>query len=110
MISAIFGLRRWLRMEHKGKPYSIVQAIDGSWKWSVDLDGRIRSGKAPIRAAAITTVEHEIERALAPRKLRFFPRLRWSAHGEVAGEVVVTTALADCHRCRPHQSRAGLVA
>jgi hypothetical protein len=62
-------------MEHNGKQYSVVH-IDGSWRWSVDLKGRIRSGKSPIRVTAIKKVEREIDRVLAQKKVRLGPRER----------------------------------
>jgi hypothetical protein len=61
-------------MEYRGKQYSVVQELAGAWKWSVsDLNGHIRSGKAPSRAAGIKAAEREIDRALAPKKRRLVP-------------------------------------
>jgi hypothetical protein len=54
-------------MEYRGRTYSVVQGLQGSWKWSVHLDGRTKSGKAPDRNAGIKFAEKEIDRALAPR-------------------------------------------
>jgi hypothetical protein len=40
-------------MEYRGKQYAAVQSLDGkTWKWSVALDGRTKSGKAMSRAVA----------------------------------------------------------
>jgi hypothetical protein len=61
-------------MEHRGKRYSVVQAIDGRWKWSIDLDGHTKSGvTAGSRQAAIKMAEKEIERAAMPKKRRLVP-------------------------------------
>jgi hypothetical protein len=41
-------------MEHRGKQYRVLQAIDGRWKWSVELGGHTKSGTtAGGREAAI---------------------------------------------------------
>ena len=34
-------------MEYRGKHYSVVQGLDGSWKWSVKVGDRTKSGNAP---------------------------------------------------------------
>jgi hypothetical protein len=61
-------------MEHRGKQYSVVQAIDGEWKWSIELDGHAKSGvTAGGRQAAIRMAEREIEKATAPKKRRLVP-------------------------------------
>jgi hypothetical protein len=31
-------------MEYRGKHFSVVQGLDGGWKWSIQIDGHIRSG------------------------------------------------------------------
>ena len=54
-------------MEYRGKEYSVVQGLNGSWKWYVVLDGRTKSGKAPDRQAAIESAEKAIDRLLAPK-------------------------------------------
>jgi hypothetical protein len=47
----------------------VVQSLDGkTWKWSVALDGRTKSGKAMSRASGIKLAEAEIDRALAPKR------------------------------------------
>jgi hypothetical protein len=55
-------------MEYRGKSYTIVQGIEpGSWKWTVHLDEKtVKSGDAPSRPAAITSVIWLIDRALKP--------------------------------------------
>ncbi len=60
-------------MEYRGRPYSVVQGLQGSWKWSVQLDGRTKSGKRPDRNTGIKFAEREIDRALAPKKKRLKP-------------------------------------
>jgi hypothetical protein len=55
-------------MEYRGKQYSVVQGLDGSWKWSVVLDGHTKSGKAPDRQAGIESAEKTIDRLLLPPK------------------------------------------
>jgi hypothetical protein len=32
-------------MEYRGKEYSVVQGLNGSWKWYVVLDGHTKSGR-----------------------------------------------------------------
>jgi hypothetical protein len=58
-------------MEYRGKHYSVVQGIEGGmWKWTADLDGHTKSGRASSRAAGIKIAEREIDRLLAPTKRR----------------------------------------
>jgi hypothetical protein len=53
-------------MEHKGLPYSVVQAASApGWKWIVHLnDRRTKIGTAPSREMAIRLAELAIEDAL----------------------------------------------
>jgi hypothetical protein len=62
-------------MEHRGKQFSVVQALEGGlWKWEAsDLDGHTRSGTTPGRAAGIEAAKAAIDRALAPTKRRLVP-------------------------------------
>jgi hypothetical protein len=61
-------------MEYQGKQYSVVQGIDGRWKWSVDLNSRAKSGEtAGGRHAAIRMAERTIERATSRKKQRLAP-------------------------------------
>jgi len=60
-------------LEYRGKQYSVVQGLQGSWKWSVQLDGHTKSGTSPDRQAGIKFAEKEIDRALAPKKKRLKP-------------------------------------
>jgi hypothetical protein len=63
------------RMEYRGKQYSVVQGIDGNWKWLVsDLVGHTKSGKAENHAAGVKAAQHAIDKALAPKMERL--RLR----------------------------------
>jgi hypothetical protein len=56
-------------MEYRGKQYSIVQGLGGSsWKWSVQLNGHTKSGKAMSRLVGIKLAQREIDRALAPKR------------------------------------------
>jgi hypothetical protein len=63
-------------MEYRGKQYSVVQGLNGLWKWSVVLDGHTKSGKAPGREAGIKSAEKAIDRLLAPKKRRLIPPSR----------------------------------
>lgn len=62
--------------QHRGKSYTVVVGISGSeWKWTVELDGRTRSGTTRIgRQAAIREAENAIDNALAPKKRKLKPR------------------------------------
>ena len=56
-------------MEYRGKQHSVVQGIDGTWKWLIsDLVGHTKSGSAPSRLAGIKATERAIDKALAPKK------------------------------------------
>jgi hypothetical protein len=55
-------------MEYRGRNYSVVQSLEGKWKWSIDFDGHSKWGKARSRQAGIKEAEREIDRALAPKK------------------------------------------
>ena len=58
-------------MEYREKQFSVVVGIDGSWKWCVELgDGRTKFGAAHNRLAGIKAAEKEIDRALAPKRIR----------------------------------------
>ncbi len=63
---------RWFEVEYRGKQYTIVQGVEpGTWKWTVRLDEKTaRSGTDKTRAAAMSTVERLIDRALAPKKVK----------------------------------------
>jgi hypothetical protein len=64
------------RMEYRGKQYSVVLSIGGKWKWSVEIDGHTKSGRAPNRLAGIKVAKAEIDRALARKKKRPVPPAR----------------------------------
>ena len=55
-------------MEYRGRNYSVVQSLEGKWKWSIDFDGHSKWGKARSRQAGNKEAEREIDRALAPKK------------------------------------------
>ena len=57
-------------MEYRGKQYSVIQSLDGKWKWSIEIDGHTKSGKAANRLVGIRLAEDAIDRALAPKKKR----------------------------------------
>ena len=58
-------------MEYRDKPFSVVQGIEGNWKWLVsDLVGHTKSGTAPSRLAGIKTAQRAIDKALAPKEQR----------------------------------------
>jgi hypothetical protein len=61
-------------MEYRGKQYTVLQGINGNWKWSVEgIEGFTRSGTAPGRPAGINLAERAIDKALAPKKKRLRP-------------------------------------
>jgi hypothetical protein len=62
-------------MEYRGKTYTIVQGIESnSWKWTVRLDEKTtKSGEAPSREAARTSVVWFVDRALAVKKVKLKP-------------------------------------
>ena len=60
-------------MEYREKQYSVIQSLDGKWKWSIEIDGHTKSGKAANRPTGIKLAEDAIERALAPKKKRLTP-------------------------------------
>jgi hypothetical protein len=68
-----FGL--FIRMEYRGKHYTVVQGIGPhSWKWSVRLDEKtLKSGESKTRASAVTNAVWLIDKALAPKKKLFQP-------------------------------------
>jgi hypothetical protein len=68
--SAALQVRSRCGMEYRGKNYSVVQSLERNWKWSIDFEGQIKSGKAQSRQAGIKEAEREIDRALAPKKKR----------------------------------------
>jgi hypothetical protein len=56
------------------KHYSVGQSPrHNTWKWSVDVNGRVKSGKALIREVGIQLAERVIDRALATKKKRRVP-------------------------------------
>jgi hypothetical protein len=59
-------------MEYRGKQYTMVQGVEpGTWKWTVRLDETTaRSSTDKTRAAAMSTVERLIDRALATKKVK----------------------------------------
>ena len=59
-------------MEYRGKRYSLVQGVGShAWKWTIHLDeNTVKSGEAKSRAIAVTEIVLQIDRALAPRKVR----------------------------------------
>jgi len=59
-------------MEYRGKYFTIVQGIEHhSWKWNVHLDEKTtKSGEAPTRGAANNKVIWEVDKELAPKKVR----------------------------------------
>jgi hypothetical protein len=62
-------------MEYRGKHYTIVQGIGpNSWKWAVQLDEKtVKSGEAPSRAAAQSSVAWLVDKALVPKKVKLKP-------------------------------------
>jgi hypothetical protein len=55
-------VRGW---KYRGKHYSVVQSLrHHTWKWSVDVNRRVKSGKALSREIGIQLAERVIDRAL----------------------------------------------
>jgi hypothetical protein len=51
-------------MEHNDIQYTVVQtASPTGWKWTIEVDGRIKTGRSYDRAMAIRQAEIAIERA-----------------------------------------------
>ena len=59
-------------MEYRGKTYTMVQGIGPNpWTWTVRVDEKtVRTGDAPTRAAAMTSVMWTVDKVLAIRKPR----------------------------------------
>jgi len=51
-------------MEHNDIQYTVVQtASPTGWKWTIEVDGRVKTGRSYDRATAIRQAEIAIERA-----------------------------------------------
>jgi hypothetical protein len=62
-------------MEYREKLYSVVQSLrHNSWKWSVDVNGRVKSGKVLSREVGIQPAERVIDGAPATKKNDGFRR------------------------------------
>jgi len=48
-------------MEYRGKQYSVVQGLKGSWRWSTQLDDRTKSGKSPTGKPASSLLKRNKE-------------------------------------------------
>ena len=58
-------------MEYQGQEYSVLQGLDGMWKWSVPmLVGQTKSGKEVNHAAGVKAAQRAIDKAMAPKKVR----------------------------------------
>ena len=57
-------------MQYRGKQYSVILTIGGTWKWSTEIEGQYRSGMAVSRPAGVEKAESAIDKALAPKKKR----------------------------------------
>ena len=57
-------------MEYKGVEYTVVQLLEGGWRWEIDLgDGKHKSGETPSsRAFAIKIAQAEIDQLIKNRK------------------------------------------
>jgi hypothetical protein len=61
-------------MEYRGNKYNVVQSIQrGIWKWTVSVADVVVMGQASSRPEAVAAAEKAIDRALAPKKVRFVP-------------------------------------
>jgi hypothetical protein len=70
-----------VQMEYQGKQFTVLQCIDGNWKWLVaGIEGHTKSGTASSRPAGVKAAERAIDKALAPKK----KRLRAPGSGEAA--------------------------
>ena len=71
------------QMEYQGKQFTVLQGIDGNWKWlAAGIEGHTKSGTASSRPAGVKAAERaiDIDKALAPKK----KRLRAPGSGEAA--------------------------
>jgi hypothetical protein len=61
-------------MEYRDIEYSVVQGVErGVWKWSASVAGVVIIGREPTKSAAVVAAEKAIDRALAPKRVRFVP-------------------------------------
>jgi hypothetical protein len=58
-------------MQYQGTEYSVVQRLEGGFRWSFEIVGGIRTGfSVGPREVAIRRAVYEIDRALAPLKTK----------------------------------------
>jgi hypothetical protein len=58
-------------MDFQGTDDTVVQMLEGGWKWSFEINGRVRSGVVfGTRQVAMRRAEYEIDKALAPKKMK----------------------------------------
>jgi hypothetical protein len=57
-------------MKYRGVEYTVIQLIQGRWRWEIDFgDGKRKSGETPTsRAVAIKIVHARIDRFINNRK------------------------------------------
>jgi len=57
-------------MEYRGVEYTVVQLLEGGWRWEIDLGGgKRKSGETPSgRAFAIKIAQAEIDQLIKNRK------------------------------------------
>jgi hypothetical protein len=61
-------------MEYRGIEYSVVQGIRRNlWKWSASVASVVITGQSHSKSDAVVEAEKAIDRALAPKKVRFVP-------------------------------------
>jgi hypothetical protein len=56
--------------EYRGKQYSVILTIGGTWRWSVEIEGQYLSGMASSRPAGVMLAVGTIDKALVPKKKR----------------------------------------
>ena len=57
-------------MEYRGVEYTVVQLLEGGWRWEIDFgDGKRKSGETlSSRAFAIKIAQTEIDQLIKNRK------------------------------------------
>jgi hypothetical protein len=63
-------------MQYQGIEYTVVQRLEGGFRWSFEIDGRTRGGTSiGPRPVAIRRAEYEIDRATAPLRVKLIAKI-----------------------------------